>query len=59
MTAAEYYELGNRYRREGNWQQALNNYMEAIDLDPDSPAVEAKQMLEDILNYYHKDYYNP
>ena len=59
MTAQEYYELGNKYRKEGNFQLALNNYQAAIALDPDSPAVEAKQMLDDILNFYHKDYYNP
>lgn len=33
--------------------------MEAIDLDPESPAVEAKKMLEEILNFYNKDAYNP
>ena len=59
MTAEEYYQQGNAYRQQGNWQMAINNYMEAIALDPNSPAVEAKQMLDDILNFYHKDYYNP
>ena len=59
MTAEEYSQLGNEYRRQGNWQMALNNYLEAIALDPESPAVQAKQMLDDILNFYHKDYYNP
>lgn len=59
MTAEEYYQLGNEFRKKGNWQEALNNYMEAIDLDPNSPAVEAKKMLDDILNYYNKDMYNP
>lgn len=59
MTAQEYYRLGNRFRCEGNWQEAINNYIAAIALDPDSPAVEAKRMLEDILNYYNKDMYNP
>ena len=59
MTADEYYRLGNEYRKQGNWQMALNNYMEAIALDPESPAVQAKEMLDDILNFYHKDYYNP
>ncbi len=59
MTAEEYYQKGNEYRRAGNWQMALNNYLEAIALDPDSPAVHAKAMLDDILNFYHKDYYNP
>ncbi|MBR1428366.1 MAG: tetratricopeptide repeat protein [Prevotella sp.] len=59
MTAEEYYQLGNEYRRQGNWQEAMNNYMEAIALDPDSPAVTAKEMLDDIMNYYCKDMYNP
>ncbi len=59
MTAEEYYQLGNEYRKKGNWQMALNNYLEAIALDPESPAVQAKEMLDDILNFYHKDYYNP
>lgn len=59
MTAEEYYKLGNEYRRSGNWQEAIRNYMEAIELDPESPAVEAKLMLDDILNYYNKDMYNP
>jgi tetratricopeptide (TPR) repeat protein len=59
MTAEEYYLQGNEYRRAGNWQQALNCYMEAIALDPDSPAVQAREMINDILNYYCKDMYNP
>ena len=59
MTAEEYYLQGNEYRRAGNWQQALNCYMEAIALDPDSPAVQAREMINDILNYYCEDMYNP
>ncbi len=59
MTAEEYYQLGNRFRKEGNWQEAINNYIEAIELDPESPAVEAKKMLDDILGDYCKDMYNP
>ena len=57
--AFAYYEQGNEHRRRGDWQQALNCYMEAIALDSESPAVEAKKMLDDILNFYHKDSYNP
>ena len=59
MTAEEFYKRGNEFRKQGNWQMALNNYMEAIELDANSPAVEAKKMLEDILNFYDKDSYNP
>ena len=59
MTAEEYYQQGNSFRKQGNWQEALNNYIKAIELDPDSPAVEAKKMLDDIIAYYCKDMYNP
>ena len=53
-----YYLLGNIYRKQGNWQMALNNYLEAIERNPDSPAVHARQMLMDILEFYNKDMYN-
>lgn len=39
-------------------QQALNNYQYAIDLNPDSPARQARNMVMDILNFFHKDMYN-
>ena len=59
MTAEDYYKLGNEYRREGDWRHAIDNYLEAIALDPESPAVEAKQMLDDMFAFYCKDMYNP
>ena len=46
------------YRKQGNWQLALNNYQYAIDLNPDSPAREAYRMAMDILNFFNKDMYN-
>lgn len=59
MTAEDYYKLGNEYRRKGDWKHAIDNYLEAISLDPESPAVEAKQMLDDMFAFYCKDMYNP
>ena len=59
MTAEEYYKLGNDDRKQGLWHEAINNYIQAIKLDPDSPAVEAKRMLDDIMAFYCKDMYNP
>ena len=53
-----YYLRGNAYRKQSNWQQALNNYRYAIDLNPDSPARQAYNMVMDILNFFHKDMYN-
>ena len=59
MTAEEDYQLGNEARKQGQWHEAINNYIQAISLDPDSPAVEAKRMLDDIMAFYCKDMYNP
>lgn len=53
-----YYLYGNARRKQGNWQQALNNYRRAMDINPDSPARHAYQMVMDILNFYNKDMYN-
>lgn len=53
-----YYLRGNAWRKKGDWQQALNNYRQAIDLNPQSPAREARAMVMDILNFYNKDMYN-
>ena len=58
-TAEDYYLKGNEARKRGQWHEAINCYIQAIDLDPDSPAVEAKRMLDDIMSFYHKDAYNP
>ena len=59
MTAEQYYQLGNEARKRGLWHEAINNYIKAAELDPDSPAVEAKRMLDDIMSFYCKDMYNP
>ena len=53
-----HYLLGNIYRKRGDWQGALNHYQEAIDLNPNSPAKEARSMAMDILNFYNKDMFN-
>ena len=57
--ANAYYLRGNAYRQIGNVRMALNSYLEAIELDPDGPAAEAYRHLQELLAYYHKDYYNP
>ena len=59
MTAEEWYQQGNEARKRGLWHEAINAYIQAIELDPDSPAVEAKRMLDDIMAFYCKDMYNP
>lgn len=53
-----YYLRGNAYRKEGNIRMALNNYLTAMDLNPDSPARIAHNQLISILNFYNKDMFN-
>ena len=57
--ANAYYLRGNAYRQNGNVRMALNSYLEAMELDPDGPAAEAYRHLQELLAFYHKDYYNP
>ncbi|GAY31237.1 hypothetical protein IMSAGC014_00055 [Bacteroidaceae bacterium] len=53
------YLKGRAYMKAGVWHKAMNAFMQAEQLDPQSPAAEARGMLEDILDFYHKDLYNP
>lgn len=53
-----YYLLGNAYRKMGDWQNAINNYLQAMELNPESPARQAYEMANDILNFFNKDMYN-
>ena len=57
--ANAYYLRGNAYRQQGNVRMALNSYLESMEFDPDGPAAEAYRHLQELLAYYHKDYYNP
>ena len=57
--AMAYYLRGNAYRQQGNVRLALNSYLESMDLDPDGPAAEAYRHLQELLDFYNKDYYNP
>ncbi len=53
-----YYLRGKAYCKLGNWQQALNNYRCAIELNAESPAGPAYEMVMKILNFYNKEMYN-
>jgi len=53
-----FYLLGNAWRKKGNWQMAMNNYLEAVNLNPESPAANALEIANEILAFYNKDMYN-
>lgn len=53
-----YYLRGNVFRKMGDVRQALNNYLTAIELNPDSPAQIAYNAQIKILDFYNKDMYN-
>ena len=57
--ANAYYLRGNAYRQNGNVRMALNSYLESMELDPDGPAAEAYRHIQELLDFYNKDYYNP
>lgn len=51
------YLRGNAYFKSGNWQAAIESYLEAQAINQDSPAAEALKMANNILNFYNKDIY--
>ena len=53
-----FYLLGNAWRKKGSWQMAMNNYLEAVHLNPESPAQQALEIANEILAFYNKDMYN-
>ena len=54
-----YFLLGNAYCKKNAWQQALNAYCQAIDINPESPATTAYQHIQEILSFFNHDLYNP
>lgn len=52
MRGMKYWGLQNR-------SAAINDYLAAIRLNPQSRAVQALKAANEILDYYNKDLYNP
>jgi tetratricopeptide (TPR) repeat protein len=53
-----YYLKGNIYRKQQDWQKAINSYSQAIEINPLSPANDARKMCVEILNFFNTDMYN-
>ena len=50
---------GIRYWGQSKRSEAINDYLAAIRLNPQSRAVQALKAANEILDYYNKDLYNP
>ena len=53
------YLRGNAYRQQGDMRQAMNSYLASMELEPDGPAAQAYRTIQEILNFYDHDLYNP
>lgn len=53
-----YFLLGNAYRRNERWGDAMNAYQQAMDLNPESPAQLAYRSIVEVLDFYNKDMFN-
>lgn len=54
-----WYLKGNIYKKQEQWQDAINSYTIAIDINPKNPATTMRRICIDILNFYDKTLYNP
>lgn len=50
---------GGLYWRLQDWARCLNDYQEAICLNPESEACHLRQMCMQIIEFYNKDMLNP
>ena len=57
--AQGWYLLGNIYRRQQLWGDAINALGKAKMLDPDGPADAAIESIYDIIRFVNKDLMNP
>ena len=53
-----FYLRGNAYRRGNNWKEAIDDYTQAVELNPDSPAKALREDCIEILDFYNKDMFN-
>lgn len=59
MTEKEFITQGDIAWKEQNWKECLDNYTEAIRINPCSQAVAKREMVKRILDFYNKDMLNP
>ncbi len=53
------YLKGTAHMKLGEYGQAMTAFLRSRELQPDGPGAQALPMLTDIMDFYHKDLYNP
>lgn len=59
MTEQEHISLGDELWKRQDWKGCLDNYSEALRLNPNSIAAEKTEMVMNIINFFNKDTLNP
>lgn len=59
MSEQEYIEQGDISWKEQDWKGCLDNYAEAIRINPHSQAIAKREMVMNIINFFNKDMLNP
>lgn len=59
MTEEEYIARGDSAWKQQDWKQCLDAYAGAIALNPQSRATVKREMVMQIISFYHKDMLNP
>lgn len=54
-----YYERGKLYWKAGRRAEAITDFNSAKTINPKSPAAEYLNMVNDIMDFYNTDIYNP
>lgn len=50
--------MGNLFRKREDWEDALNEYQAAMDINENSPARLAYNAIQEVLAFYNKDMFN-
>ncbi len=56
---AAYYLKGSLFWKQGDWKKAIENFLKAVEINPESPARQAYEMVMEIINFSNPDLYNP
>ena len=59
MTEEDYIAQGDTAWKQQDWKRCLDSYSKAIAQNPDSLAVEKREMVMQIINFFNKDMLNP